>query len=380
MPIAGRPLDMTDEHQQHLCDDDDNMEDVEDNLDDTFALPLKENSGSLYTHSNNFPDLEEDALCKRLKTLSTIPSSSTKLRTLSNSNSDANPIPSNSEISINTSDAASRSGTLPHNSSLRLTSMSSRSESNSRSGAALSASISSFRLAGSDVYSDWSAATATDDNEEEYDGLSVQRRHIRRESTSYPNAVSLLNIEAKVTAKLFRPEDLRSDEELTDVITLESSINDFKTLLRKLVERSDRHSIPTADLEPFIMRGQPTLSTEEFIDRIQDKCKFPREVYLAAMLLLELVALKRDESTQELLIRRPIAPNQTHRLVIALTRIANKLIEDTIHRHHTFSRITGVSPKLLSKLEIGLLRIVLGESLTLTCAKMVASLQILKDL
>ncbi|CDO92107.1 unnamed protein product [Kluyveromyces dobzhanskii CBS 2104] len=108
----------------------------------------------------------------------------------------------------------------------------------------------------------------------------------------------------------------------------------------------------------FQMKSVPTLSAPEYLDRIQSKCSFPPIIYLtASSLLVTFCDIKYDHSTGNFHLENPITKSMVHRLIIAFIRVATKLLEDNVHSHFYFSKVCGVSKKLLSKLELNLILI-----------------------
>lgn len=106
----------------------------------------------------------------------------------------------------------------------------------------------------------------------------------------------------------------------------------------------------------FHMKSTPTLSVSDYIDRIESKCCFPPIIYLTAcFLLLTYCDLKYDEDTSRFSVSNQIDKFMAHRLIIALIRVSAKLLEDHVHSHSYFSKVCGVSKKLLTKIELSLI-------------------------
>ncbi|QEU62167.1 Pcl8/Pcl10 [Kluyveromyces lactis] len=108
----------------------------------------------------------------------------------------------------------------------------------------------------------------------------------------------------------------------------------------------------------FQMKSAPTLSVSQYLDRIESKCSFPPIIYLtASFLLVTYCDIKFDTGSGKFHIENPITESMTHRLLIAFIRLAAKLLEDHVHSHSYFSKVCGISKKLLSKLELNLVLI-----------------------
>lgn len=105
----------------------------------------------------------------------------------------------------------------------------------------------------------------------------------------------------------------------------------------------------------FQMKSTPTLSASDYIDRIESKCSFAPVIYLTASFLLITYCNLQFDDQNGFHIEQRITESMMHRLTIACIRVAAKLLEDTVHSHHYFSKVCGVSKKLLSKLELQLL-------------------------
>lgn len=147
----------------------------------------------------------------------------------------------------------------------------------------------------------------------------------------------------------------------------------------------------------FTMKNLPSITFEELIYRIQNKCMFGSIIYETATYLLQILLLTRDvdnfgngisnndnENIDNIPIRiklKHILPmNQIHRIVIATIRISGKLTEDSLHSHNYFCKVVGITKKLLSRLESTLLNCLKNDSLIITNEKLSASIMILHHL
>ncbi|CCK70855.1 Pcl10p KNAG_0F01870 [Huiozyma naganishii CBS 8797] len=130
----------------------------------------------------------------------------------------------------------------------------------------------------------------------------------------------------------------------------------------------------------FIMKNIPSLSFVDFIKRIHDKCHFDTPVYLSATYLLQILFLERSAESNSLELKFKLQRDGLHRLIIALVRISTKLLEDQIHSHDYFSKVCGVTKRLLSKLELSLLKCLSRERLMITMKKLNTPTRILEEL
>lgn len=157
--------------------------------------------------------------------------------------------------------------------------------------------------------------------------------------------------------------------------------------------------------KPFTMKNMPSITFEELIYRIQNKCMFGSIIYETATYLLQILLLTgslaklstdndnnenstengdTNENTDKIPIafemRHQLPENQIHRIIIATIRISGKLTEDSLHSHNYFCKVVGITKKLLSRLESALLNCLKNDSLIITSEKLSASIVILKKL
>lgn len=149
----------------------------------------------------------------------------------------------------------------------------------------------------------------------------------------------------------FNHEVFNSD--LLDDITPEIALESLKKCFYCILKLSEKFSCDESLGSSFYMKSSPSLSFEEYLDRIHAKCTFSSITYITAMYLLQRLTINNDAKEWE--IKFPIKLSQVHRLVAALIRISTKLLEDCVHSHDYFSKVCGVSKKLLIKLEVHLI-------------------------
>lgn len=90
--------------------------------------------------------------------------------------------------------------------------------------------------------------------------------------------------------------------------------------------------------------------------------------------------MTRDNPDSNIRVRLKLRENEIHRLIISTVRVSAKLVEDFVHSHEYFSKVCGVSKKLLSKLEVSLIMCIKNERLMITKQKLTASQKILDEL
>lgn len=131
----------------------------------------------------------------------------------------------------------------------------------------------------------------------------------------------------------------------------------------------------------FYMKSKPSLSSVDFLKRIQDKCKYEPTVYLVAMFLIEMLFLTRNKNGDDgLQLKRKLKEKEVHRVIIAAVRLSTKLLEDYVHSHEYFSKVCGISKRLLTKLEVSLLICLCNNELMISNKKLAASQFVLNEL
>ncbi|SCU98962.1 LAFA_0G21110g1_1 [Lachancea sp. 'fantastica'] len=154
--------------------------------------------------------------------------------------------------------------------------------------------------------------------------------------------------------------------------------------IKCLIEYSKDIDITPEHIEPsfatFHMKSAPTLGYEEYLQRFHGKFSFSSVVYLTAAHLLQTLVLRKDAFSNQLLFRFKIESRQVHRLIIATVRLATKLLEDCVHSHTYFSRICGISKKLLTRLEVALLECLKFQALKITNKTLLHAVQIHEEL
>ncbi|CUS23163.1 LAQU0S08e03510g1_1 [Lachancea quebecensis] len=151
------------------------------------------------------------------------------------------------------------------------------------------------------------------------------------------------------------------------------------TLLLMISKQND--SLPEQTLPSFatfVMESVPTLAYEDYLKRLHCKFSFAPIVYLTAAHLLQTLFLTRVD--EELHCKHHLDPRQVHRLVIASIRLATKLLEDCVHSHSYFSRICGISKKLLTKLEVAFLECLNYEGLKITNQSLLDAARVQQEL
>ena len=171
-------------------------------------------------------------------------------------------------------------------------------------------------------------------------------------------------------------------------ITIDEAINNFKRTIQLIyaLSHGDSSSInyePTpcnCHFTNFIFKNTPSLPYEDFVNRIENKCMFDPVVYQAATYLLQILFLKRNHLYEKMILKHRLQENEIHKIIIATIRIAARLVEDHIHSHEYFSKVVGVSKKLLMKLEVKLLLCLKCDGLMILSEKLAASASILQEL
>ncbi|CAR30987.1 hypothetical protein ZYGR_0P02910 [Zygosaccharomyces rouxii] len=175
---------------------------------------------------------------------------------------------------------------------------------------------------------------------------------------------------------------------ITNCETMETSqaIEIFQNTINCILHMSqaqDQQDVPNPrdwDFNQFSMKSMPTVTYQEFITRIQTKCTYSPAVFLASAFLLQTLCLMRNDNNGELCLRHRLQDSQIHRLVIACVRIATKIMEDHVHSHQYFSKVCGISKRLLSRLEISLVTCLKDEQFMVTRERLAATAKIKDEL
>lgn len=94
----------------------------------------------------------------------------------------------------------------------------------------------------------------------------------------------------------------------------------------------------------FYSKKPPPISLEDYLMRIHQWCPMSTSVYLATSSYIHKLAV--DERAI------PVTRRNSHRLLLAGLRVSMKALEDLSYPHSRFSKVGGVSPTELSRLEI----------------------------
>ncbi|CCE63365.1 hypothetical protein TPHA_0E02750 [Tetrapisispora phaffii CBS 4417] len=123
----------------------------------------------------------------------------------------------------------------------------------------------------------------------------------------------------------------------------------------------------------FKMKSTPTVTYQNFIERIQSKCLFDETIYLGTIVLLQSLFLVREKETNLIKLKYPLEESYVHRLLIASIRVSSKVLQDFVHSHEYISKVFGVSKRLLTKLEVSLLLCIKNEGLMISAERLLAS-------
>lgn len=183
-------------------------------------------------------------------------------------------------------------------------------------------------------------------------------------------------------------EDLINNDELLN-ISVEEAINNFTNTLQLILTLSTSQDQDEENADPsqllqepnkFIMKNLPSLTYQDFIQRLQTKCKFNVPLYLSSTYLLQIMFLERSQDDGTLKLKLQLVHNGLHRLIIAIVRVSCKLLEDQLFSHEYFSKVCGITKKLLTQLELSLLLCLTRERLMITIRKLNSTVPILHEL
>ncbi|SCW00434.1 LAFE_0C04104g1_1 [Lachancea fermentati] len=184
--------------------------------------------------------------------------------------------------------------------------------------------------------------------------------------------------EERRSTSLLTPEDDTEVPDLNSEAALTLFSNTISILLKMAESVPEDEKVGLPAYVTFIMKAPPTLIYEHYLERIQTKFCFAPIVYLTATYLLECLILTRRD--HELQLKFPLRLEQVHRLIIASIRLATKLLEDCVHSHAYFSKVCGISKKLLTKLEVALLECLNYEGLKITNSNLTMAVKVHEEL
>ncbi|SCV01184.1 LAMI_0G09868g1_1 [Lachancea mirantina] len=157
---------------------------------------------------------------------------------------------------------------------------------------------------------------------------------------------------------------------------LTKTLQDLLSLSNKqnpIIDSSGESETDFKKMQPFRMKAAPTLGYEKYLDRLNTKFSFEPIVYLAAAYLLQKSVLHKVDNDLRVLV--PLRSECVHRFIIAAIRISTKLLDDCIHSHAHFSKICGISKRLLTRLEVALLDIINYEGLKITNERLLSAIK-----
>ncbi|EHN02477.1 Pcl10p [Saccharomyces cerevisiae x Saccharomyces kudriavzevii VIN7] len=171
-------------------------------------------------------------------------------------------------------------------------------------------------------------------------------------------------------------------------ISVDDALANFSETIELLLKLSDdekctisKNDVGKKEYANFYMKSKPSLSSVDFLRRIQDKCEYEPAVYLVATFLMDTLFLTRNERNNNALqLKLKLQEKEVHRVIIASVRLSTKLLEDFVHSHEYFSKVCGVSKRLLSKLEISLLVCLCNNELMIGNKKLAAAQLVLNEL
>lgn len=170
-------------------------------------------------------------------------------------------------------------------------------------------------------------------------------------------------------------------------ISVDEALENFKRTIEILLKLSGSKKctgfntiVEKKEYSNFYMKSKPTLSSADFLKRIQDKCEYQPTVYLVATFLIDTLFLTRNESNHVLQLKSKLQEKEVHRVIIAAVRLSTKLLEDFVHSHEYFSKVCGVSKRLLTKLEVSLLICLCNTELMVSNRKLAAAQLLLNEL
>ncbi|POS85361.1 hypothetical protein EPUL_003982 [Erysiphe pulchra] len=131
-------------------------------------------------------------------------------------------------------------------------------------------------------------------------------------------------------------------EKTNEKISNSLSITEPYVVIGENTETSNAQS--SAIIRKFYSKSLPPINLVDYLMRIHKFCPMPTAVYLATSSYIHRLA------TEEKTIS--VTRRNCHRLVLAGLRVTMKAFEDQVYSHSRFSKVGGVTPGELARLEI----------------------------
>lgn len=236
-----------------------------------------------------------------------------------------------------------------------------------------------------------SSKNSSDTFEDTSDATSIAER----ESFTFDAETCLQKAREAIKHNEEVEEAMRNAENATDAdgltfveLSVDEAKGNFERVIDLLIKLSSREDIGDYEISEtnrkhfhnFVMKNMPSLTYQEFVERIQSKCMFGSIVYQSATYLLQVLFLKRDSPDEPYKLKHRLYENEIHRIIIASIRIATKLIEDQVHSHQYFCKVCGVTKKLLTKLEVALVMCLKDDDLVISRKMLAKSVQVIDEM
>ncbi|RKF60935.1 Cyclin-U2-1 [Erysiphe neolycopersici] len=169
-------------------------------------------------------------------------------------------------------------------------------------------------------------------------GLEVETESVVRINSK--NKVTGINTQQ--TISISGVESDSTHEKTNKNISNNLSITEPYVVIRENTESSNAQC--NAIIRKFYSKSLPSINLVDYLMRIHKFCPMPTAVYLATSSYIHKLA------TEEKTIS--VTRRNCHRLVLAGLRVTMKAFEDHVYSHSRFSKVGGVTPGELARLEI----------------------------
>ena len=166
--------------------------------------------------------------------------------------------------------------------------------------------------------------------------------------------------DAQCTGDCIIPHIAEEQESLQQIneMHVDAALTCLSDTLGAVLQLSQQHNSDAHNetLDSFRMKSIPSVTYEDLLRRVHQKCNFEPVIYLQSAYLLQVLMLgEYTPEDQDTALQHTLQPHHMHRLLIALIRISCKLVQDKQYSHEYFSKVCGITKRLLTKLEVSLM-------------------------
>ncbi|SMN19020.1 similar to Saccharomyces cerevisiae YGL134W PCL10 Pho85p cyclin [Maudiozyma saulgeensis] len=215
---------------------------------------------------------------------------------------------------------------------------------------------------------DFNSTFNSNDEENKNDNINSIQEEMNRNIKKYAELKQVPKDDGLYESHLENQPYKFDPSNLTQInkVTIDEAIKYFTITIETLLQLSQNLNNESlnkinlenmhSDLSSFKMKSIPSVSYKDLITRIQKKCEFEPIIFLQSTYLLQTLLINRPEvGTKEIHLKNKLELHHIHRLIIAVVRISCKLLQDKQYSHEYFSKVCGITKRLLTKLEVSLM-------------------------